>query len=295
MLSTTYFLGCPMWANRAWQGSLLEPGRRTADFLSDYARVLNTVEGNTTFYAVPNAEKVRHWRDQTPPSFRFCFKFPKVISHELALLNCEREVASFFEAMAPLGRRLGPFFLQLPPSFCDLDRLSRFLTVLPKSFRFAVEVRHPAFFAGDAIERDFEAMLTGLEMDRVLFDTERLMTFQSSDDGVKAAQRKKPSVPRRTNATGRHPFLRYAGLPSVERDEEGVRFWADQTAAWLAEGKQPFVFMHQVPEDDEAPELCRMFHHQLQTRIADLGPMPEWPGERAAGEDEGASRQMPLF
>jgi len=284
-----------MWANRAWQGGLLDSGTRTADFLADYAQVLNTVEGNTTFYAVPKAEKVLHWRDRTPPSFRFCFKFPKQISHELALQECDREVAAFLESMAPLERRLGPFFLQLPPSFADMDRLARFLTSLPKTYRYAVEVRHPAFFAGDGFERDFEAMLCELNVDRVLFDTTRLMAFQSEDADVKAAQRKKPSVPRRVSATGRHPFLRYVGLPNVAEDGAGILPWVERVAGWIAEGRQPFVFMHQVPEDDSAPDLCRIFHEHLQKLVPELSPMAEWPGERAAREDEGASRQMPLF
>lgn len=284
-----------MWANRAWQGSVIAPGRKPAEFIADYAQALNTVEGNTTFYGLPKETTVRAWRDQTPPWFRFCFKFPKQISHVLQLQECRSEVDAFFQRLAPLERRLGPFFLQLPPHFQNISRLAMFLEDLPRDFNFAVEVRHPVFFQGGPLEQDFQSMLRDLNMDRVLFDTVRLMAFPSDDPDVKACQAKKPNVPRSLATTGLHPFLRYVGIPDIHQDSQGIHFWADQVAKWIAEGKKPYVFMHQVPEDDDAPELCRKFHNALQTRLATLPPSPEWPGEKAAREDEGRSRQMSLF
>jgi len=289
-----YFLGCPMWANRAWQGSLLRKGTKV-DLLGDYSAVLSAVEGNTTFYGLPKPQTVAVWREQTPPGFRFCFKFPKKISHDLALKDSAAEVAAFLERLAPLERRLGPFFLQLPSQFDHLPRLARFLEDLPGEFNYAVEVRHPVFFEMGPQERELDAMLGELKMDRVLFDTERLMAYRSENSEVKAAQRKKPRVPRRMQATGHHPFLRYVGFPDVQEDEEGLVFWAEKVARWVEEGRRPYVFLHQVPEDDDAPQLCRRFHQLMKQAIPEFRAMAEWPGEREAKEDEGSDRQLSLF
>ena len=47
------YLGCPIWSFKGWVGNFYPKGTKPADFLREYARRLTTVEGNTTFYAVP--------------------------------------------------------------------------------------------------------------------------------------------------------------------------------------------------------------------------------------------------
>ena len=93
-----YFLGCPEWSRPEWKGGLLPARTRSKDFLAGYARVFNTVEGNTTFYALPRPDVVERWKESTPPSFRFCFKFPRSISHDRKLENtteCKIEDVSY--------------------------------------------------------------------------------------------------------------------------------------------------------------------------------------------------------
>src|SRR2546430_1823836 len=48
-----YYLGCPGWGVKSWVGRLFPTSTRPTEFLERYARVFNTVEGNTTFYALP--------------------------------------------------------------------------------------------------------------------------------------------------------------------------------------------------------------------------------------------------
>ena len=71
------YLGLPQWSHPAWPGQLLGMNARPAEHLADYARVFNSVEGNTTFYASPTPETVQRWADAVPDHFRFSFKFPK--------------------------------------------------------------------------------------------------------------------------------------------------------------------------------------------------------------------------
>ena len=121
-----YYLGCPGWGLRAWVGRLFPAGTKSTDYLARYADVFNTVEGNTTFYALPAADQVERWRAQVPASFRFCFKFPRAISHDRMLaVDCERGVAEFLARVTPLGERLGTLFVQLPPRFAICSGCAR--------------------------------------------------------------------------------------------------------------------------------------------------------------------------
>ena len=72
-----FYIGCPMWGYKEWVGEFFPPRTPQSEFLRLYSRRLTTVEGNTTFYATPNAETVARWRVETPSTFRFCFKIPR--------------------------------------------------------------------------------------------------------------------------------------------------------------------------------------------------------------------------
>ena len=55
--------------------------RRKAIFYDSTSRKLNTVEGNTVFYALPSEEAIKHWVKQTQEGFRFCPKVSRSVSH----------------------------------------------------------------------------------------------------------------------------------------------------------------------------------------------------------------------
>ena len=286
-----YFLGCPIWSNKTWTGSLFGRKTRPKEFLAQYAGVLNTVEGNTSFYGIPRAETVQGWLQNTPPTFRFCFKFPRAISHEKRLSQCGDEAARFFDAVAVLGKRLGPFFLQLPPDFGNLSLLERFLLGLPDCFSYAVEVRHPDFYDEGPVEDRFNDLLKGLGIDRVIFDTRNLHSHQTDDPELLNSKRKKPKAPVRFSATAKRPFLRYVGNPDPFRDWLSLKEWAERIAAWIRLGKTPYVFMHHAPDDHKAPQLCRIFHNLVRSALPALPPMAPWPGENEDPEPE----QLSLF
>ena len=49
-----------------------------------------------------------------------------------------------------MGDKLGAVFIQLPPNMrCDLDRLQRFVDMLPDGFPAAFEFRHDSWFTED--------------------------------------------------------------------------------------------------------------------------------------------------
>lgn len=282
-----YFLGCPIWGNKAWVGELFAAEAKQQDFLRQYASVFNTVEGNTTFYGLPTAKTAARWLAHTPKGFRFALKFPRVISHTKRLRNAEPETAAFMDLLATLQDRIGPSFLQLPPAFGprDLPALDEYLTALPTAFHYAVEIRHNLFFA--EAENELTAVLKSHRANRVVFDTRGLHSANIDDPAGREAQRKKPKVPVRFVATGRFPFVRFVGHPEVHENLPLLSEWAPVVANWIREGRTPFVFFH-APDDFYAPHLARHFHRLLSNQI-DVGEMRPWPAER------GATAQMALF
>ena len=147
----TLHVGCPMWAQRAWVGRYLPADTSSGQELYPYSRLLNAVEGNTTFYALPPEATIRKWAELAEPDFRFVFKVPRSITHDQRLRDVDVELAAFVKLMLPLGNLIGGLTLQLPPSFGprDLDALDHVLLKAPQVWRWSVEVRHADFFGGD--------------------------------------------------------------------------------------------------------------------------------------------------
>ena len=127
-------LGLPFWGFDGWQGSVYTRDSRAADFLRQYGRVFNAVEGNTTFYAEPSVATVARWHAESPPDFRFCFKLPRAITHDARLRDVRDATRAFLDRIAPLADRMGPVMIQLPPDFgsSELARLEGFLEELPE-------------------------------------------------------------------------------------------------------------------------------------------------------------------
>lgn len=283
MTSLSYYLGCPIWSNKNWIGEFFTKEAKPPNFLPQYASVFNTVEGNTTFYALPKPASVQKWREETPPDFKFCFKFPRMLSHDLRLQGAEAETQAFLKLLAPLAERLGPFFLQLPPTFSRREflPLAQFLQTLPAEFEYAVEARHPDFFDEGEHEARFNDLLHTHNIARAIFDTRGLQAAQPAPDDfvTREAQRRKPKVPVRFLATNRRPFVRFVGNPIIENNHAHLQQWAKQVVQWLNEGLQPFVFMH-APDDFYAPRLARYFHGLVRALSENAGHLAAWPWEK---------------
>ena len=285
------YLGAPLWANKAWVGSFYPTGTKPRDFLRLYSQRLNTVEGNTTFYATPSAEIAARWRDETPAGFKFCFKFPRTITHERRLRGAEAETAEFAERLEVLGDRAGPCFLQLPPSFsgADLPALLAYLDALPplagQPWSLAVEVRHRDFFGGPAEPALAEA-LAERGLARVLYDQRGLRSAEPDDPATRLAQARKPNVPVRFTRTAPFAFVRYISHPDLPANAPLLDEWAAHAAEWLQAGDDVFFFCHHK-NDVYAPALAREFHARL-SRLAALPALPEW-GEQSPEAPQQAS------
>jgi uncharacterized protein YecE (DUF72 family) len=136
-------LGTQGWNYDAWIGPFYPINTRPVDFLSLYAKAFDTVEVDSTFYAVPSAKNVRDWAARVPAGFTFALKLPKEISHENRLRDAAGLAPLFFDRARELGAKLGPILIQLGPDFMPSERpvLAEFLSQLPRDLQFAVEFR----------------------------------------------------------------------------------------------------------------------------------------------------------
>jgi len=274
------YLGCPVWSFKGWVGSFYPKGTHPKDFLREYARRLNTIEGNTTFYAIPAVRTIESWVEQTPETFRFCLKIPKAISHNGTLKDYIDRAAAFVDAMRPLASRLGPMFLQLPPSYSPklTPDLATFLDAFPKDIRLGVEVRHLDWFE-DEHRNALNKLLSDHNMARVVIDTRPIRELAgdarikgSAYESLLEARERKPNVPVFEDVTTDFTFLRFIGHPEMEQNQVWMKEWTPRIADQLSAGKEAFVFCHS-PDNLLAPYTAREFHHQISNRIQ-IDPLP---------------------
>ncbi|MFL6216709.1 MAG: DUF72 domain-containing protein [Blastocatellia bacterium] len=148
------YLGTQGWNYDGWLGPFYPPGSRTKEMLSLYANVFDTVEVDSTFYAVPAEHSVQGWAARTPASFKFSLKLPSEITHKNRLRDSQALLEQFIERVSLLGPKLGCILIQLPPDFSPNERaaFSSFIELLPSQLRFAVEFRDANWLTAETVE-----------------------------------------------------------------------------------------------------------------------------------------------
>ncbi|NJR17691.1 MAG: DUF72 domain-containing protein [Calothrix sp. CSU_2_0] len=261
-----FLIGCAVWSYKGWIGEFYPKGSRNSDFLNLYSRRFQAVEGNTTFYAVPNAETVAKWVKETPEYFRFCLKLPRDISHNGRLQPYISKALEFATQMRPLGIRLAPMFLQLPPSYSPklIDDLRLFLegwqeTKLP----LAVEVRHRDWFR-EVETKQLNELLESLGIGRVLLDSRPIYT--GDDDPQLESERRKPKLPLQLNLTTNFSLIRFISHPNLEINQQFMEEWVKQIQDWLRQDKEIYFFVH-CPVEEYSPRNAQCFYQLLEQKV----------------------------
>jgi uncharacterized protein YecE (DUF72 family) len=268
-----FFLGCAVWSYKGWVGDFYPPDSRQADFLRLYSRRLTAVEGNTTFYAVPDAETVARWAAETPPGFAFCPKLPRDLTHKSVLRPSIPGALQFLQQMQGLGDRLGPIFAQLPPHYGPLllDDLTAFLSAWPRDEApLALEVRHRDWF-----REPHAGVLTGLleelGVGRVLLDTRPI--YNAPDDRQIHSERRKPKLPLQPCVTAPFSLVRFISHPHWEYSRSFLEEWVGLVDRWLRQGVQIYFFVH-CPVEARSPGTARHFQQLLEQRGVPVPPLP---------------------
>jgi len=235
---------------------------------------------------------------ETPTGFHFSPKFPKSITHERRLSGADAETSEFVRVLEALahGERLGPSFLQLPPSFNfnAFDTLKAYLDAFPSDFPIAIEARHISWYDKGDNERRLNELLEDRKADKVIFDSRPLFSAQDPDKEEQDAQARKPQTPLRKEAIGQRPFLRFVGRNELDQNEPWIREWANVVNHWILDRKTPYIFIH-AADETFAPELAQRFHRQLRTLNAHLPKFVDFPGPGADQSDPQPEEQLDLF
>jgi len=142
--------GTSGFSYKEWKGSFYPQDLPVSGMLSYYAERFPAVEINNTFYRLPSEQTLLQWAEQVPESFRFVLKASQSITHRRRLKDVEDPLEYLLGASAALGEKRGPLLVQLPPNMKkDVERLNRFLDLVPRTTRTAFEFRHPGWFEED--------------------------------------------------------------------------------------------------------------------------------------------------
>ncbi len=268
-----YHIGLPAWAYPGWKGPYFPPDRPA---LESYAKVFNTVEGNTTFYGIPDARTVAGWEQAVAGTpLRFCFKLPRSVTHEAR--PSKADLSTFFKTISLLEANLGPFMIQLPATVGPehLQDLERLIERCPRSFRYVIEVRHKAFFSEP--ER-LEALIDEFNLGRVMLDSRPIYEGDRSHAEVLDALHEKPDVPVLDTVYNGVAFVRLILHPDIHSNPPWIEWWAKRVASYLDAGHQVFMMIH-CPNNQHCPLLAETFHQTLRGMSPDVSvsALPPYP------------------
>jgi uncharacterized protein YecE (DUF72 family) len=267
-------IGCAVWSYPGWVGEVYPPKTPSKDYLRVYSQHFPAVEGNTTFYAIPDRVTVDRWIAQTPADFDFCLKFPRSITHDGLLAPQILSAQVFITQMQALGHKLGVMFLQLPPNYAPnlgLADLTTLLTAIShQNVKIAIEVRHLDWFNSPHQEQ-LNELLFKLGIGRVILDSRPIYKADQSGELIVAC--KKPNVPIDLSLTAPFSLIRYVSHPVRSANKIWLEQWAVQIKSWLQQDTQIYLFVH-CPIEAQSPMNAHYLHEIFTRSGIDLAALP---------------------
>ncbi len=230
--SNNIYIGTSGWSYSHWVGPFYPAQEKPKDFFSYYSKQFKAVEINNSFYRLPPAETLNHWKNTAPSGFVFAFKGSRYITHMKKLKDPENTLPPLFESAGALGDKLGPIFFQFPPRWrLNLDRFLHFLDILPPDYRYAFEFRDPTWVVPSVYEalREIGAAFCIFELSGYLTPKEITADFV---------------------------YIRLHGPDGAykgEYDTSTLAGWAGAISHWAKEGRDVFCFF----DNDECGYAAR--------------------------------------
>jgi len=158
-------IGTSGWSYDDWVGPFYPEGAKAGDYLGIYADRFDTVEVDSSFYAIPARRQFEAWAARTPSGFLFTLKVPGTVTHgtradvSKVLVDEAGDLETFLERAALLGERLACVVFQFPCFRVRELRLDEFLTRLdgtlgrlPPEVRAAVEIRNKTWIRREYLQ-----------------------------------------------------------------------------------------------------------------------------------------------
>jgi uncharacterized protein YecE (DUF72 family) len=234
------YLGCAKWGRTEWVGKIYPPKTKEKDFLEHYVKHYNSIELNATHYKIYGAQGIAKWAEKAASrEFKFCPKMYQGVTHRGSLLNKDFVVNEFIRGIDAFREHLGPVFVQVSDAFTPKrkEELFRFLGTLPTDMQFFLEVRHPDWFAKEAIRDELMNFLRSNNMGIVITDT----------SGRRDCAHMYLTVPK--------TFIRYVGNSLHPTDYTRVDEWMTRMQYWLQQGMEELYFFMHMHDEAFSPEL----------------------------------------
>jgi uncharacterized protein YecE (DUF72 family) len=224
-VAATVRIGCSGWSYPHWRGRCYPAKLPSREQFAFYAQHFDTVELNNSFYRQPTRERFEAWSEQAPAGFLFAVKGSRYITHIRRLAVEQRSVDLVFDSARGLGDKLGPVLFQFQNTFrLDLARLERFLPMLPKDVRVALEFRHGSWL----IEPVFE-----------------LLRSQS----IALCIPDHPQIPRSFEITSDFTYIRmHLPTQGLGYGPSALEPWANRTRDWQRRDLDVFVYFNNDEE-----------------------------------------------
>jgi uncharacterized protein YecE (DUF72 family) len=147
-------IGCSGWFYWHWRGVFYPSDMPTKGWFEHYASRFRTVELNAPFYSWPTVAGVQGWlRQAGRRRFVYTVKACELITHVKRFEGTETLICDFGYIADLLGRHMGCFLFQLPPSFqYTPERLAAIVGQLDHSRRNVVEFRHASWWNDTVFE-----------------------------------------------------------------------------------------------------------------------------------------------
>lgn len=148
------YIGTSGFSYPNWRGTLYQEKAKATDFLKQYTQTFDCCELNGCFYKLPSVKTVERWKTEVPPTFKFCPKMSRFLTHIKRLKEAEEPLERFFSVFEPLQNYMGPVLIQLPATLkFDAEIAQQFFQHLRqyRPYRFAFEPRNESWFCGDSI------------------------------------------------------------------------------------------------------------------------------------------------
>jgi uncharacterized protein YecE (DUF72 family) len=214
-------IGCSGWSYPHWRKRFYPEKLPAREHFAFYAQHFNTVELNNSFYRQPPRERFEAWRDQAPPGFLFAVKGSRYVTHIKRLAVEKKSIDLVVDAALGLGEKLGPILFQLQANFhVDLERLQRFIGLLPTDVRFTLEFRHESWLVPAVFEL--------LRAHRIA------LTIPDH-----------PKMPKALEITSDFTYIRMHVPPNgLGYGQRALKPWADRVIGWRRECVDVFVYFN---------------------------------------------------
>jgi uncharacterized protein YecE (DUF72 family) len=260
-------IGTQGWNYDFWTERFYPRGTKSGDMLELYSRVFDSVEVDSTFYAMPPAGRFRSWYERTSAGFVFTAKLPRDITHERRLVGVDDLLIEFCDRAAELEEKLGALLIQLPPDMSPRERpaVEAFVGSLPRELDFAIEFRDPAWYDKRTLE-----LLRDLDVALAVSTGPWLNAVSALDVAARAP--------------GRFQYLRWMGAPRHqtlnaaligERDEDLAR-WAERILDSLPERPTVYAYFNNDYQG-HSPESARRLQTLLGLEPVDPLMLEEQP------------------